>query len=162
MNPKTNNETAPPSIVTELTAEQLQQQEAGYVYRYRYNGGAATQVWLSHGRFKLFYKSLDCYQMHTSFYPAFRSFLCGLSLCNNHQLSSMIWNITSNSSSFWSWIFCSPARVLKIWFSPTPCNVLQITSFNNLFIGLQCTGMQWLIYQQDLVHMEDWKLKKEV
>lgn len=100
MNPK-NNETAPPSIVTELTAEQLQQQEAGYVYRYRYNGGAATQVWLSHGRLKLFYNSLDCYQLHMSLYPAsIKSILCGLFLCNNHQLSSTIWRITSNSSSF--------------------------------------------------------------
>lgn len=36
--------------LSELNAEQFQNQEAGYVYRYRYNGGAASQVWLSHGR----------------------------------------------------------------------------------------------------------------
>lgn len=35
----------------ELTPEKFQKQEADYVYRYRYNGGAASQVWLSHGRF---------------------------------------------------------------------------------------------------------------
>ncbi|CAM6099683.1 unnamed protein product [Calypogeia fissa] len=34
-----------------LSDEQLAQQEGGYVYRYRYNGGAATQVWLSSGRY---------------------------------------------------------------------------------------------------------------
>jgi hypothetical protein len=33
-----------------LDLEDLQKQEAGYVYRYRYNGGASSQVWLSHGR----------------------------------------------------------------------------------------------------------------
>ncbi|XP_024397913.1 uncharacterized protein [Physcomitrium patens] len=37
--------------LSELNAEQFQNQEAGYVYRYRYNGGAASQVWLSHGRY---------------------------------------------------------------------------------------------------------------
>jgi hypothetical protein len=34
-----------------LDLEDLQKQEAGYVYRYRYNGGASSQVWLSHGRY---------------------------------------------------------------------------------------------------------------
>lgn len=36
--------------VTDLTPEEFYKQEAGYLYRYRYNGGAASQVWLSHGR----------------------------------------------------------------------------------------------------------------
>lgn len=37
--------------VTELSPEDFAKQEAGYMYRYRYNGGGATQVWLSHGRY---------------------------------------------------------------------------------------------------------------
>ncbi|KAK8938511.1 hypothetical protein KSP39_PZI011277 [Platanthera zijinensis] len=34
-----------------LTDEQLKNQEGEYIYRYRYNGGGASQVWLSSGRF---------------------------------------------------------------------------------------------------------------
>ncbi|KAL6901970.1 hypothetical protein ACP4OV_004846 [Aristida adscensionis] len=34
-----------------LTEQDLKKQEADYIYRYRYNGGGATQVWLSSGRF---------------------------------------------------------------------------------------------------------------
>nr|XP_010921441.1 uncharacterized protein LOC105044999 [Elaeis guineensis] len=34
-----------------LTEEQLKKQEGDYIYRYRYNGGGASQVWLSSGRF---------------------------------------------------------------------------------------------------------------
>ncbi|KAM0948453.1 hypothetical protein DsansV1_C06g0059551 [Dioscorea sansibarensis] len=34
-----------------LTGEQLKTQEGGYIYRYRYNGGGASQVWLGSGRF---------------------------------------------------------------------------------------------------------------
>ncbi|MCO5582490.1 hypothetical protein L7F22_036387 [Adiantum nelumboides] len=37
--------------VTDLSPEELKNQEGGYVYRYRYNGGGATQVWLSSGRY---------------------------------------------------------------------------------------------------------------
>jgi hypothetical protein len=33
-----------------LTEQELKKQEAGYIYRYRYNGGGATQVWLSSAR----------------------------------------------------------------------------------------------------------------
>ena len=33
-----------------LTGEQLKTQEGGYIYRYRYNGGGASQVWLGSGR----------------------------------------------------------------------------------------------------------------
>lgn len=33
-----------------LTEQELKKQEAEYIYRYRYNGGGATQVWLSSGR----------------------------------------------------------------------------------------------------------------
>uniref|UniRef100_A0A7I4FQ67 DUF7906 domain-containing protein n=1 Tax=Physcomitrium patens TaxID=3218 RepID=A0A7I4FQ67_PHYPA len=52
MDPKnvTSEHDSFPSI-TELTSEQFLKQEAGFVYRYRYNGGAASQVWLSHGRY---------------------------------------------------------------------------------------------------------------
>jgi hypothetical protein len=51
MDPKNGTkETSSFGSVTELTPEEFQNQEAGYVYRYRYNGGAASQVWLSHGR----------------------------------------------------------------------------------------------------------------
>jgi len=48
-----NNKTTEDSgygSVTALTPEEFIKQEAGYLYRYRYNGGAASQVWLSHGR----------------------------------------------------------------------------------------------------------------
>jgi hypothetical protein len=34
-----------------LTEQELKKQEADYIYRYRYNGGGSTQVWLSSGRF---------------------------------------------------------------------------------------------------------------
>ncbi|PON64936.1 Transmembrane protein [Parasponia andersonii] len=37
--------------ISELTEEDMKGQEAGYMYRYRYNGGGATQVWLGSGRF---------------------------------------------------------------------------------------------------------------
>ncbi|KAF5819150.1 hypothetical protein HanXRQr2_Chr02g0074391 [Helianthus annuus] len=34
-----------------LTEEDIKQQEGGYIYRYHYNGGGASQVWLGSGRF---------------------------------------------------------------------------------------------------------------
>ncbi|KAH9290360.1 hypothetical protein KI387_034477, partial [Taxus chinensis] len=34
-----------------LTPEQMKQQEGNYIYQYRYNGGGASQVWLSSGRY---------------------------------------------------------------------------------------------------------------
>ncbi|CAH1442341.1 unnamed protein product [Lactuca virosa] len=34
-----------------LTKEDIKKQEGGYMYRYRYNGGGASQVWLGSGRF---------------------------------------------------------------------------------------------------------------
>ncbi|PUZ58092.1 hypothetical protein GQ55_5G481400 [Panicum hallii var. hallii] len=37
--------------ISGLTEQELKKQEAEYIYRYRYNGGGATQVWLSSGRF---------------------------------------------------------------------------------------------------------------
>lgn len=36
--------------INALTEEELKRQEGDYIYRYRYNGGGATQVWLSSGR----------------------------------------------------------------------------------------------------------------
>ncbi|KAG0575716.1 hypothetical protein M758_5G026800 [Ceratodon purpureus] len=52
MDPKNGtSETSSFGSITELTPDEFQKQEAGYVYRYRYNGGAASQVWLSHGRY---------------------------------------------------------------------------------------------------------------
>ncbi|URE33022.1 hypothetical protein MUK42_17823 [Musa troglodytarum] len=38
--------------IGELTEEELKKQEGDYIYRYRYNGGGASQVWLSSGRFE--------------------------------------------------------------------------------------------------------------
>jgi hypothetical protein len=38
------------STIGGLTEQELKKQEAEYIYRYRYNGGGATQVWLSSGR----------------------------------------------------------------------------------------------------------------
>ncbi|XP_058757608.1 uncharacterized protein LOC131630884 [Vicia villosa] len=35
----------------DLTEEDMKKQEGDYIYRYRYDGGGATQVWLSSGRF---------------------------------------------------------------------------------------------------------------
>ncbi|PON93169.1 Transmembrane protein [Trema orientale] len=37
--------------ISQLTEEDMKGQEGGYMYRYRYNGGGATQVWLGSGRF---------------------------------------------------------------------------------------------------------------
>lgn len=41
------------SRIDRLTEEQLKKQEGGYIYRYRYNGGGASQVWLGSGRYVL-------------------------------------------------------------------------------------------------------------
>jgi len=38
--------------IPDLTEEDMKRQEGDYIYRYRYNGGGATQVWLSSGRYK--------------------------------------------------------------------------------------------------------------
>lgn len=35
----------------QLTEEEIKNQEGGYIYRYHYNGGGASQVWLGSGRF---------------------------------------------------------------------------------------------------------------
>ncbi|GMY27939.1 phosphatase 2C 42 [Fagus crenata] len=37
--------------ITQLTEEDMKKQEGVYIYRYRYNGGGASQVWLGSGRF---------------------------------------------------------------------------------------------------------------
>ncbi|RAL47429.1 hypothetical protein DM860_013394 [Cuscuta australis] len=37
--------------ISQLAEEELKKQEADYIYRYRYNGGGATQVWLGSGRY---------------------------------------------------------------------------------------------------------------
>ncbi|KAJ7566050.1 hypothetical protein O6H91_02G086100 [Diphasiastrum complanatum] len=39
------------SKIETLTLGQLKQQEGDYIYRYRYNGGASSQLWLSSGRY---------------------------------------------------------------------------------------------------------------
>ncbi|WRX21633.1 hypothetical protein QQP08_014120 [Theobroma cacao] len=39
------------SKLTPLTEEDMKKQEGDYIYRYRYNGGGASQVWLGSGRF---------------------------------------------------------------------------------------------------------------
>lgn len=37
--------------ITQLTEEDMRKQEAEYIYRYRYNGGGASQIWLGSGRY---------------------------------------------------------------------------------------------------------------
>lgn len=37
--------------ISELSAVELREQERDYLYRYRYNGGSSTQVWLAAGRY---------------------------------------------------------------------------------------------------------------
>lgn len=37
--------------IAQLTEEDMKKQEGDYIYRYRYNGGGATQVWISSGRY---------------------------------------------------------------------------------------------------------------
>ncbi|MFS7901474.1 hypothetical protein Hanom_Chr01g00000091 [Helianthus anomalus] len=37
-----------------LTEEDIKKQEGGYIYRYRYNGGGASQIWLASGRYNKF------------------------------------------------------------------------------------------------------------
>jgi len=44
--------------IPDLTEEDMKKQEGDYIYRYRYNGGGATQVWLSSGRYKWFSSEL--------------------------------------------------------------------------------------------------------
>ncbi|CAH9055194.1 unnamed protein product [Cuscuta europaea] len=39
------------SRISQLNDEELKKQEADYIYRYRYNGGGASQVWLGSGRY---------------------------------------------------------------------------------------------------------------
>lgn len=41
------------SRITQLTEDDMKRQEADYIYRYRYNGGGASQVWLSSDRYCL-------------------------------------------------------------------------------------------------------------
>lgn len=36
--------------LSQLTEDDMRKQEGDYVYRYRYNGGGATQVWLASSR----------------------------------------------------------------------------------------------------------------
>lgn len=37
-----------------LNEEDMKKQEGDYIYRYRYNGGGASQVWLGSGRYNNF------------------------------------------------------------------------------------------------------------
>ncbi|CAI0626534.1 unnamed protein product [Linum tenue] len=39
------------NTIDQLSEEDMKKQEGDYIYRYRYNGGGATQVWLSSDRF---------------------------------------------------------------------------------------------------------------
>lgn len=48
------------SKLKELSDEDLKKQEGDYIYRYRYNGGGATQVWLSSDRY---WVRSTCYHM---------------------------------------------------------------------------------------------------
>ena len=36
--------------INPLSSDELKKQEGDYIYRYRYNGGGASQVWLGSGR----------------------------------------------------------------------------------------------------------------
>lgn len=38
------------SKLPDLSDADMEKQEADYIYRYRYNGGGASQVWLGSGR----------------------------------------------------------------------------------------------------------------
>ena len=42
------------SRIPQLTEDDVKRQEGDYIYRYRYNGGGASQVWLSSSRYSLF------------------------------------------------------------------------------------------------------------
>lgn len=44
----------------QLTEEDIQKQEGGYIYRYRYNGGGASQIWLGSGRYIWFKSDVIC------------------------------------------------------------------------------------------------------
>lgn len=50
-NKEVDLETLKYANIEELTLEQMKQQEGNYIYRYRYGGGGASQVWLSSGRY---------------------------------------------------------------------------------------------------------------
>lgn len=42
------------SRIPPLNEEDIKKQEGDYIYRYRYNGGGASQVWLGSGRYSNF------------------------------------------------------------------------------------------------------------
>ena len=46
--------------IDRLTEEQLKRQEGDYIYRYRYNGGGASQVWLGSGRYIIIITVTGC------------------------------------------------------------------------------------------------------
>uniref|UniRef100_A0A1D1Z394 Phosphonates import ATP-binding protein PhnC 2 n=1 Tax=Anthurium amnicola TaxID=1678845 RepID=A0A1D1Z394_9ARAE len=50
-NKETDHDSLMDGEIKRLTEEELKKQEGGYIYQYRYNGGGASQVWLSSGRF---------------------------------------------------------------------------------------------------------------
>jgi hypothetical protein len=56
MDPR-NESSANYARIEELNIEDLKKQDGGYLYRYRYNGGGASQVWLASGRFGLHFSS---------------------------------------------------------------------------------------------------------
>lgn len=41
--------------ITQLNEEEMKKQEGDYIYRYRYNGGGASQVWLGSSRYCWFF-----------------------------------------------------------------------------------------------------------
>ena len=49
-NKETDHDTLLYTNVKSLSEEEIKQQEGGYIYYYRYDGGGASQVWLSSGR----------------------------------------------------------------------------------------------------------------
>ncbi|WJZ86743.1 hypothetical protein VitviT2T_006174 [Vitis vinifera] len=49
--------------ITQLTEEEMKRQEGEYIYRYRYNGGGASQVWLRLGSFVLSLADVDPHLM---------------------------------------------------------------------------------------------------
>eukprot|EP01018_Ginkgo_biloba_P009440 Gb_29085 [translate_table: standard] len=74
-----------------LTPEQLKQQEGNYIYRYRYSGGGASQVWLSSGRFDLLFFLIPEESSDPLTSVAFESYQYPSSCLDLYFASSLLW-----------------------------------------------------------------------
>lgn len=99
--------------ITQLTEEDMKKQESEYIYRYRYNGGGASQVWLGSGRYgwqnimsgkntvlKLIQLGFCIFFLH--YFDLFSEFIqcCQIILSNTFRLAQNIEQFHHISQSF--------------------------------------------------------------